>query len=286
MQKKAIVEFINKQDDLYFKRAEDFASCLLRMLRSQGQDEGFVVDAYLRLCHQMIIEQIRFKKTGKYSCANVEQAYSRVYSSESEMASYMYGLALSLYLWPNHYGLFDFFIRESRKLSKVRSYLEIGPGHGLFLVEAIKMFEGGTFSAVDISPVSRRLTETVVKHFTDHANLAFLVMDIASHDRELDRFDYVVMCEVLEHLEDPKSVLARLRALLKDDGHLFLTTCANAPAVDHVYLYDSVNHIRREIREAGLMIVSELALPVGDHPEHEWESLKVEVNYAAMAVRN
>jgi SAM-dependent methyltransferase len=95
-------------------------------------------------------------------------------------------------------------------------------------------------------------------------------------------FDYIVMCELLEHLDCPAEILRRAYSLLIPGGHCFITTCANAPAIDHVYLYHSVEHMRRELRSSGFAIETELALPVGDSPEERWEADKVEINYAAM----
>ena len=80
--------------------------------------------------------------------------------------------------------------------------------------------------------------------------------------------------------------MLEVKNLMAEGGRLFITTCANAPAIDHVYLYDSVEHIQREIREAGFSIISEVALPVGNFSREEWARRKVEVNYGAMlAVR-
>jgi len=60
-----------------------------------------------------------------------------------------------------------------------------------------------------------------------------------------------------------------------------VTTCANAPAVDHVYLYDSVEHIRTQIRECGFQIDSDIALSVDGSSEDQWVKGKTEINYAA-----
>ena len=38
------------------------------------------------------------------------------------------------------------------------------------------------------------------------------------------RFDYIMMCDVIEHLREPWVDLAELRSLLSDDGRLFMTT--------------------------------------------------------------
>lgn len=280
LQKKALKLFLKRQDRVFWERAEDFAREMLGLIDIQGLSIEYVADSYLVMCKSMIIEQIKFKKTGKYPCENASVAYANTYSSEKEMASYMYGLALSYFLWPNHYLMYDFFISESKKLQDINTYLEIGPGHGLFLVESIKNFPHAKFEAIDISPISKNISETIVKHFTRTVKCKFQILDV--NHLESGKYDYIVMCEVLEHLDDPVSILIKLKSLLSEQGRLFITTCANCPAVDHVYQYHNVEHIRTEIREAGFKIVSELPLPVGDFPESQWAEQNIEVNYAAM----
>ncbi|MFC1814778.1 methyltransferase domain-containing protein [Thermodesulfobacteriota bacterium] len=283
LQKKSIQKFLDKQDSLYWQRTNQFADKMISFLEKQGLTIEYVADSYLAMCKNMLIEQIKFKKTGKYTCQNASVAHADIYSSEKEMSSYMYGLSLSQFLWPNHYAMYDFFIRESKELTGVNSYLEIGPGHGLYLVEAIMDFSNAKFLAIDISPISKRISESIVKHFTGSSKCEFQIKD--AYDLEGGKFDYIVMGEVLEHLGNPKSLLKKINRLLNDNGRLFVTTCANCPAIDHVYLYDSVEHIRQEIRESGFAIIADLPLAVGDYAESEWDEQRIEINYAAMLKR-
>lgn len=280
LQKKALQSFFRNCNDVFFKRAQWFAERILTFLKSQNLQIDYVVDVYLEMCRNMLIEQIKFKKTGKYSCQSSAQAHTDLYLSEAKMASYMYGLSLSQFLWPNHYLMYDFFIQESRKIPNIRSYLEIGPGHGLYLIKSILNFPQARFTAIDISPISNRISEMLVKHFTGYSFCDFQVQDV--QDFEGGNFNYIVMCEVLEHLDDPLPILERIHGMLANEGRLFITTCANCPAIDHVYLYDSVAHIRQQLKRSGYEILADMPLAVGDYDEHEWEEKKVEINYAAM----
>lgn len=283
LQKKAMQSFLKDRDDIFWWRAERVSSKMLSLCEKSDLSIEYIVDAYLAMCKNMIKEQVRFRRTGKYSCKSAAEANINIYSSAKEMTSYMYGLALSQFLWPNHYAMYDFFISESRKITRIESYLEIGPGHGLFLAESINNFPHVRFDSIDISPISKDISESIVQHFTGTTKCNFQVKDV-NHLSSGD-YDYIVMCEVLEHLDDPMSVMAKIRNLLKEDGRFFITTCANCPAIDHVYQYHGVDHIRTEIQEAGFKIVSELPLPVGDFTKNQWAEQKIEVNYAAMLKR-
>ena len=286
LQKKAIEHFITKQDAVYFERAEAFAKKFLAFLKDQDVELDYAVDSYLKMCKDVMMEQIAFKKTGQYpaSSKKIDEIVNSVYLEEKPMAAYMYGLALSQFFWPNHYALFDFFIAQSKLLTDVNTYLEIGPGHGFFLVESMSIFPKAKIKAIDISPTSIKMTGSVVDFFSESKKYELALQNVFELHEGL--YDYIVMCEVMEHLLDPIRALIQLRDRLSPNGRLFITTCANLSAIDHVYLYTSAPHIRREISKAGYTILSELILPAGDIPKTSWEDEGAEINYAAMLERS
>lgn len=280
MQRKYLIRHFAKRDCLFWRRAEKFAGGFINYLNEIGLTADEAIDAYLEVCQDMVASQMSFKRTQKYSCPSATEAKAFVYSSNEKMTSYMIGLLLSQFLWPNHYEMYDFFIGESRKLLNIKTILEIGPGHGLYLAESVSIFPDARFDAIDISPTSKKLSEALVFHYTGNTRCKVQISDLNHFHR--GRYDYIVMGEVLEHLDDPKSALKKIYNFLNDDGYFFMTTCANAPAIDHVYLYESVEHIRRDLRESGFLLLSELALPVEDIPETQWVQRKAEINYAVM----
>lgn len=283
LQKKAIRAFLSRQNESFWMSAEHFAEGLLDFLNDKGLEPEYVANAYIKMCKDMLTEQIAFKRTGRYTCSNSTDAYENVYSSEEQMSSYMYGLALSQFLWPNHYALFRYFKETCSSIDGVRSYLEIGPGHGLYLLEAMHLFPDAKFSAIDISPVSLRISQEFVNHFAHEQVCSFRVQD-AREDLS-ETYDFISMCEVLEHLDETIPLLNKLHGMTAEGGRVFITTCANCPAIDHTYLYDSVAHIRNELCDAGFHILQDLPLAVGDVPEEQWTAQKVEINYAALLAR-
>ena len=101
----------------------------------------------------------------------------------------------------------------------------------------------------------------------------------------MDNFDLIVLGEVIEHVNDAGGLLRRAADLLADDGLIFLTTCANCPAADHIYYFGSREEIRELIGECGLSIVDEVALPAERVPEDRWAEEKITVNYGAFLRR-
>lgn len=282
LQKKMISTFLAGRDPLYWERANRFADILLPVAEQLGIEPEYIADSYLKVCHEMLVEQIKFRRTGKYSRTQAAEAYKDVYKSKKVMEAYMLGAALSQFFWPNHYAMFNFFITESGKLRNVKKYLEVGPGHGLYLVESLKRFEQASFLAVDLSPISIQLAETVTNAFVPGRACQFMEKDVSSFDPDKDRFDFIVMGEVLEHLDCPVLVLNKLRSLLSPGGHLFMSTCSNCPAIDHVYHFKNVDQIREMISCVGLEIVSEIALTVPPDSDENWNPEIDECNYASI----
>ncbi|WP_320173881.1 class I SAM-dependent methyltransferase [Maridesulfovibrio sp.] len=231
------------------------------------------------------METINFIRTGSYSSYSSAEAFKNVYSQDQKMAGYIYGLALSQFLWPNHYEMFSFYLKQCDKIkNSISRYLEIGPGHGLYLAHSIEKMPNADITAVDISPASIKITRDVLDSFYgDQAKYRLECKDV--HEMADSSYDFIVMGEVLEHVDDPSHILKKLHSVLIDDGYLFVTTCANCPAIDHVYLYDGVAAIRDQLESCGFRIVDDLALALSDRPEEEWKSRKELVNYAALLTK-
>jgi 2-polyprenyl-3-methyl-5-hydroxy-6-metoxy-1,4-benzoquinol methylase len=98
-------------------------------------------------------------------------------------------------------------------------------------------------------------------------------------------YDFITMGEVLEHVEDPVKLLSRLKDFLTDDGIAFITTPTNAPAIDHISLFESVQEIRTIIHKAGFDIVSERSFPSEDVTPEEADNLKIAILYGAFLKR-
>ena len=286
-QRKKLEQYLSRMDACFFARAEEFAGNYSGYLESQGIPLDYAVKAYLDMCSSMMKCQIEFMKTGTYRTTDHDQVFAEVYSSPERMKPYMIALAISQFLWPTHYRIYEAFentIRESAP--HIGAYLEIGPGHGLYLHKAIQYLNSAAdVHAVDISPVSMEITKSIINYFHPAiANATFWTGDILSYETRA-RYDFITMGEVLEHVNEPDRLLARLEQLLSDSGTAFVTTSINSPAVDHVYHFKCVDDVREMIRAAGLSISNEQILPVEDLPMEEIVAKKITINYSAVLRR-
>jgi 2-polyprenyl-3-methyl-5-hydroxy-6-metoxy-1,4-benzoquinol methylase len=231
------------------------------VLRITGHDdrrisecaEAFVVTSldFLRL-------QARFMKTGRYSHADASESLG-LYSDAERMTEYLDGLALTYAMWPNHTRMLRFFVTEFVPLvPRAARILEIGPGHGLLASVLLRQREDVQYVGVDISPRS-----------ISYSAAAFAAAGIAEGRYDLvvanatDRnapllshgsFEAAVCCEVLEHVDDPGSLLSGLNAQMQPGAAAFVSTVANMEAEDHVYLFHDVQEIRSLIVERGFTV--------------------------------
>jgi SAM-dependent methyltransferase len=285
-QKKKLEKYLDTRDTAFFIQAEEFSKQYISYLESENIEVQYAVEAYQKLCNDMMKCQIFFMKTGKYSniSANADEAKKNIYENETIMKLYMIGLALSQFLWSTHYDMYSCLIKSLRDHSKnIKSYLEIGPGHGLFLSKAIEIIDpNSTITAVDISSTSIKITKSIIKYLKpDSTNIIYYTMDMLKLNLN-DKYDYITMGEVLEHVNFPETLLLKLHDLLSENGKAFVSTCVNCPAIDHVYHFKTVDEIREMFAKCGLAILEERVLPVEDLPFEEIMEKKITVNYCAI----
>ena len=269
--------------DGYFEQITPFLKKYDALLQARGKDLDYGVDCYLRMCAEMMYEQVRFQQTGKYSSTSFEEVNARVYNNPEVMEYYMYGLILSDFLWIHHYRAHKFFMEHlPEHRGNVKDYLEIGGGIGLTLSEAMQIFGSEIqYDLVDISPSSIEISKTFVADESVNYHLA----DIFQFETG-KQYDFITMGEVLEHVEDAVGLLKRLAELLKDDGAAFITVPANAPTIDHIYLFRDAGEIRDVIEAAGLRVTRELSVYAEDVDEEKAKKDKIAMLYVAFLEKN
>ncbi len=287
MQAKRMAKYFAGRDDAFFEEAESFAKNYLGFLESQNISMQAAADAYLKLCSDLLDCQFNFAKTGKYQLESAQQALGEVYENDARMKEYMIGLAFSQFLWPTHQEIYQFCSSALRRLrEEIRSYLEIGCGHGLFLSRALEVLQKGCrIEVVDISPASIAITRELIQflHPSQPAP-SFYLKDML--EMELTRrYDFIAMGEVLEHVNYPKKLLSKMRELLSDQGRGFVSTCVDCPTIDHVYHFKSIQEIRDMLTESGFRIEDERVLPVENLPMEEIARRRITINYCALLAR-
>jgi SAM-dependent methyltransferase len=146
----------------------------------------------------------------------------------------------------------------------------------------MRQHPGLELTVLDISESSLEVTRAFLAAFdVASRTIRFQLADFTRPDLDLPLFDLIVMGEVVEHDNDAEGLLSRARALLAPGGTLYLTTCANCPAADHIYYFGSPADIRFLLERAGFDVVEELVLPAEAVPVERWEAERITVNYGA-----
>jgi 2-polyprenyl-3-methyl-5-hydroxy-6-metoxy-1,4-benzoquinol methylase len=94
--------------------------------------------------------------------------------------------------------------------------LEIGCGHGDFLIEAER--QGYQLTGVELSPSAARTAQERVPSAAIHCGLLENVTLPAGG------FDVCVLCDVIEHVRDPVQFVRAIQSLLDRDGVLYVAT--------------------------------------------------------------
>ncbi len=271
-------EFIGRSGPAWQLRGERFLSRFRRVLETRGKTFDYGIDCYLKLCASVAGERLNFLRNQRYSNTSFAQVAECVYHNPEVMEYHMYGLVLAQFLWPEQYRRYSFFCDSFPGYApRIQSYLEIGGGHALYVAEAASVLPADVqIDVVDISASSLDLARgmmpgaPVAWHQAD-------IFDFAPHRR----YDFITIGEVLEHLEDPRAMLRRILELLTPDGRAFITTPANAPMIDHIYLFNNAQEIREMLRTSGFAIEAEASMFADDMPAARGEMLKAPLMYAA-----
>ncbi|MBL0234361.1 MAG: class I SAM-dependent methyltransferase [Chitinophagaceae bacterium] len=260
---------IGKVDKLHIRKVEANVNLLkktysleynllLKMIYEYYRKAGYtaqrVSNDYMSMVRDMRKEGLYFYKNNSYSCKSQVDANEKVYSKPEVMEYYMSALLISQILWKHHFVIFIYFkeklasyFEQGRKIR----ILDVGPGHGFFSFFVKETFpDYDRIDFVDISATSLNLTKNIIGSGN---KLNYYLKDIFEYE-ESNKYDFIILGEVIEHLDEPKKILSKLGRLLGDNGIFWITTPTNSPALDHVYLFRSKEEVFSLVEDCGLVI--------------------------------
>jgi cyclopropane fatty-acyl-phospholipid synthase-like methyltransferase len=253
---KFVSRSIASHEDSELGLLEDYASDILLLI---GPNLSRYLEHYKWMCTAFTKEAMYFIRSGRYRCTTFAEADQHVYSNRAFMTKYMDGLLLSQVLWANHAKCSVYFKQRFLARLKVNTqYLEIGPGHGLFLAQASRNPVVSRAVAWDVSPESVEQARAAIATMGVSRPVEISQRNVLTSSQSSEKFDAVVISEVLEHMEDPRSALRSLRTVIAPTGELFVNIPVNSPAPDHIYLLRSPEEAVELVSSSGFA-VSEVA---------------------------
>ncbi len=260
----------------------DEVAAYVRFMLSEGLTHEQLATAYLTIVGDTFREELYFRETGRYRFSTFAEAQNAVYDNPVYMRDYMVGLALSSFWWANHTALRRFFDAQIPRLrAKSGLYREVGPGHGMYFLESMRHCDFDSYEGVDVSATSINLTRRIVESgfFGSFPRARLKHIDFLAGG-PLEPASVLVMGEVLEHVEDPAAFLRRAHETLTDDGLFFLTTCINAPAVDHLYNPETVQNLEDLFTRHGFAIADRCVIARDGASLEQCERERLAINVA------
>lgn len=225
----------------------------------------FIVESYLFVNQMVVEETYYFMTNGKYRYNSFEEVEKVVYGNPEYMEKYMTGVSISEYIWVPHMKMIRYF---SKMLPNWKgNYLEIGPGGGQYLIKAIQSGRFCKFAACDVSKTSVDRSNKFLKYVLGDkkGEESCTVVQKNFFEYNVDeKYDCIVMGEVLEHVEEPLAMLKKIYDLLTDDGSAFVTTVINAPTIDHIYLFDTIESVIFMVSNAGFNVFDYICATAGN----------------------
>ena len=264
--------------------------CFLHKIGHQRSRLHQGLEALAEVSFDFLLRQARFRKTGSYEPRTAARVIREIYHNREKMeGSYLDGLLLTYAFWPNHARMLHCYVALlGSGQPSGPAVLEIGLGHGLMALTALVLLRSARYTAVDVSPHSLTYAyDLLEKNGIEREALCGIVGNAEEPELWSDRlsgsapWDVVVCGEVLEHVQWPDLLLARMQSALRPEGRAFVTTCANIEAEDHVFRFESVDHIRRTLNAAGFVVRDEQVLPLRGFEEDPL----VPLNYAAVLTK-
>lgn len=134
------------------------------------------------------------------------------------------------------------------------------------------------YTLIDISETSLSLTKKMINDLGIHDDvIQYLHQDFLTFEAP-NKYDVIVMGEVLEHVENPLEFLKKCKALMTDSGKCYISTCANAAEVDHIYLFRSSAEVESLILSANFKIQEKIILPYHGYSVGECEEELLPMN--------
>jgi len=155
------------------------------------------------------IYNLIYKNTGK----NVS-AYDRYFRYSNEILTKKNPLLWLTNQEPAYWGAHEAISNILKDFPNAR-LLEVGSGLGYFTYALYK--SGYNITGLDISQ------EAVDKANKKYGNY-YIYADATTYNQKVEKYDIIILTEVIEHLNEPIEFLQNLLSLLKDNGHIVLTT--------------------------------------------------------------
>lgn len=247
--------------DKLSQEEKDGLTALLNFYIGQGDTVEHLAECYLELIQDFMEEQVYFVRNGHYRYSSSKEVNQLFYQKPEYMEHYVKGLAISQYLMEQHRRCREWFCDKISTLDAGENWLEVGVGHGEYFTLAVRHTNYKHYLGLDISPTSVLSTKAMVEQRVPASSKSVEVREQNFFQYNGPVCDAVVMGEILEHVDKPAAFLEKVSKISHKNSFIYVTTVINAPAIDHVYLFGSVEEIEELYQKAGFEICDKRLCP-------------------------
>ena len=127
--------------------------------------------------------------------------------------------------------------------NKAISILDVGCGRGAGIYWLLENMQFATFTGIDYSSLA---IDVASQKFSMNSKAGFFHADIYDFDFSGERFDYILMVEVLEHLERPFEIIEKYKKHCREAMYLTIPSINRMEVAEHLYAYgDAENPFER-----------------------------------------
>jgi len=246
------------------------------------------LDTYIERLRRLRELQTRFEHSKTYEASS----YEEVHAIDGD--AYRIALLLSFVLTHHRFEILEALEDFLRTISRREppELLSIGFGTGYELKLIHRLLPEWRYGAYDASPENFEYASDLLALFdcpaTGLRTELFPLEGPGLPAEQQGRYGKIVLCEILEHLEDPESALRNMRAALHPQGLMFATMAINMAQEDHLHVYRSKEDARIQIERANLTIHREFVTPAVVMPfaEKDRERIFTKGNYVCVVGRN
>ena len=212
---------------------------------------------YKWMCGFFMKYEIMYRRNKGVEHTDFSAINERFYKNHEQMAQYMRGLMISQLFWRQHAGAAAFFAQHFIPMLKQDyDYLEIGPGHGLWMSFAASDPRCASLTGWDVAEASIGLTKHGFALMGIDREIKFELRDVCAAALGGGRFDAIVISQVLELVSSPAGAIRHLADSLRPDGLLFVNCPTRLIAPDHIRVWSGHEEIDGHIAAAGLTVVA------------------------------
>jgi len=240
-------------DRVYFDRT---AERLLTWLETARGPTGLpaAVDAYVEFCATVNLAQARYEHTEAYPHKSHADCLAELYATPA-MHEYLWGVYLTNVLWPHHLRLSATF--ESTFVPQVPSggrVVELAFGHGAWGLGALHARPDLTLVGYDVAPAGIEIATSVAEAAGVSARAEHRLGDATALPDDAGPADAVLCCFLLEHLDDPSTLMLQIAGLLPDDGVAWVTGALTAAQPDHIHEFRRESELVRLAEHTGFRV--------------------------------